>query len=193
MIPVENFRGYIASIVAGILAIGAVAASVYVWLQPVADPPRDLSVIFAVLGTAAGGATTFLFLQDSAARSSRATERAAEASSGQARVAFRAANGGGSQTMMAPLVENTAAYPPVGYEPADHSNREGWSAPTAATVSAAWPESESTYDAVVGSDRFEGDVEPDQGEKHPDEPQRAMPEGADPEGEEVPENQQQDS
>jgi hypothetical protein len=140
MIPVENFRGYIASIVAGVLAIGGPLAMVYVWLQPV-DPSRDLSVIFAALGAAAGGASTFLFLQDSAARSSRATERAAEASSTQTRAA---ANG----HQLAALVESTPLEP-------------------------------------LGADRLEGEIEPDRGEKHPDEPQRGLPEGADELGEEV--------
>jgi hypothetical protein len=173
-IPVENFRGYIASIVAGVLAIGGPVALVFVWLQP-ADPTRDLSVIFAAIGAASGSASTFLFLQDSAARSSRATERAAEASS----VQTRAASNGHT---LAPLgVVNSQPFEHEYVPPA----RE-------APLSAPFTFAATDADLTEGGDRFEGDVEPDQGEKHPDEPQEGLPEGVG-ELDEEPANQQRDS
>jgi hypothetical protein len=78
--PVEQFRGYVASIVAALLAVGALGIAAWAWYQPI-DPqnPKDLALIYAMLGTAFGSATAWLFVSEGASRASHAALAAHEA------------------------------------------------------------------------------------------------------------------
>lgn len=77
--PVETFRGYLAALVAAFCVVGGAAGLLYVAaILPPSDPPRDLALAYGVIGSLITGGTTFLWLQDSSARASHATERAHE-------------------------------------------------------------------------------------------------------------------
>ena len=73
--PVEQFRGYLAAIVAAVCVIGGAAGMVYLWALPPIGPPRDLTLIYGVLGGLVGSGTTFLFVQEGASRATNAAER----------------------------------------------------------------------------------------------------------------------
>jgi hypothetical protein len=75
-VGVEQFRGYLAAIVAAICVIGGAAALVYIWSLPATEPPREIALIFGVLGGLIGTGTTFLFVQEGASRAAHASERA---------------------------------------------------------------------------------------------------------------------
>lgn len=72
---VEAFRGYVAAIVAALCVVGGGAALIYVWTLPPTDPPRELSLIFGVIGGLIGSGTTFLFVAEGASRATHAAER----------------------------------------------------------------------------------------------------------------------
>lgn len=72
---VEKFRGYVTALVAAVLAIGAPAMAAWAWAMPATEPPRDLSILFGLIGVAFGGASAWLFGQESAARATHAAER----------------------------------------------------------------------------------------------------------------------
>lgn len=76
MPTVESFRGYTATIVAALCVLGGGAAALYLSQLPPTEPPRELTIIFGIIGGLIGTGTTFLFLQDSSSRASHATERA---------------------------------------------------------------------------------------------------------------------
>lgn len=71
--PVEQFRGYIAAIVAAVCVIGGGAALIYLWALPPSG--NDLTLIYGVLGGLIGSGTTFLFVAEGASRASYAAER----------------------------------------------------------------------------------------------------------------------
>jgi hypothetical protein len=73
--PVEQFRGYVAAVTAALCVIGGGAAAVYLWALPPIDPPRELALIFGVIGTLIGSGTTFLFVAEGASRATHAAER----------------------------------------------------------------------------------------------------------------------
>jgi hypothetical protein len=75
---VESFRGFAATIVAGIGFLGSIIGAAWAWVQPITEGsnPRDLAIIFGVFTGVIGVTGTFLFVQESASRASRASERA---------------------------------------------------------------------------------------------------------------------
>lgn len=62
---------------AAALAIGGVVLAFLAWMAAPVDPPRDLSILFGVLGLVIGASTTFLFGQESATRATRAANSTA--------------------------------------------------------------------------------------------------------------------
>lgn len=102
---VEKLRGYIAAIVAALCVIGGGAAAVYLWSLPPTDPPRDLGLIFGVLGGLIGSGTTFLFVAEGASRATHAAERSFETGT-----AAGAAMPG--QTQVEPIGEDFTANTP---------------------------------------------------------------------------------
>src|SRR3954471_11646528 len=65
---------------ASLLALGSIVLAYLAWSQPLdANNPRDLALIFGLLGTAFGASAGFLFNAESATRASRASEKAHEA------------------------------------------------------------------------------------------------------------------
>lgn len=60
---------------AAALAIGSLIAALWAWSLPPIDPPRDLAILFGILGTTLGGSLGFLFGQESATRAVRSYER----------------------------------------------------------------------------------------------------------------------
>lgn len=71
--PVEAFRGYVAALVAALLALGSLVGAAWAWSLPAdAANPRDLALIFGLFGTAFGAATSWLFVSEGASRASHA-------------------------------------------------------------------------------------------------------------------------
>jgi hypothetical protein len=73
--PVEQFRGYVAAIVAALCVVGGGAALIYLWQLPPVDPPRELTLIYGLIGSLIGAGTTFLFVSEGASRATNAAER----------------------------------------------------------------------------------------------------------------------
>lgn len=73
--PVEQFRGYVAAIVAALCVVGGGAALIYLWALPPVDPPRELTLIYGLIGSLIGAGTTFLFVSEGASRATNAAER----------------------------------------------------------------------------------------------------------------------
>jgi hypothetical protein len=74
----DAIKLWITYITAALLAVGGTVLAAWAWAQPPIDPPRDLSILYGLVGLVVGSAITFLFGQESATRASRATERATE-------------------------------------------------------------------------------------------------------------------
>ena len=72
---------------AAVLAIGGTVMLFVAWLQPI-DPqnPRDLAILFGVLGGIIGSSTGFLWNQEAAKSATRAAQASAAAASTQANV-----------------------------------------------------------------------------------------------------------
>lgn len=79
--PVEQFRGYVASIVAALCVVGGGLAAVWLWSLPPTDPPRDLALIYGIVGGLIGSGSTFLFVAEGASRATHAAERSFESGS----------------------------------------------------------------------------------------------------------------
>jgi hypothetical protein len=75
--PVEQFRGYIAAIVAAAAVIGGAIGAAWAWYQvTINGASADLAIILSVFTGLIGAGTTFLFVAEGASRASYATERA---------------------------------------------------------------------------------------------------------------------
>ena len=72
---VEQFRGYVAAIVAALCVVGGGAALIYLWALPPVDPPRELTLIYGLVGSLIGAGTTFLFVAEGSSRATHAAER----------------------------------------------------------------------------------------------------------------------
>lgn len=99
MPPVENVRGYMAALVAGIAVIGGAIMAVYVWQHSLDHPDADVTLIFGVCTGLIGSGTTFLFMSDAGSRAAHAAERAGTAG---AVVAQSAAQQGAAQALAVP-------------------------------------------------------------------------------------------
>jgi hypothetical protein len=167
---VEKFRGYITTLTAAVLAVGAPAMAAWAWIQPI-DPenPRDLAIIFGLIGIAFGAASAWLFGAESASRATHAAERSF--TSGQfagSALPEQAA----AATPLAPLVMNTEAV---------RTDDD-----LAKSYEAGWKARESHIDAaMLDQDREQG--EPDRDERGSD-VQNGPPAGGIPEDEPAADN-----
>ena len=77
--PVEQFRGYIAAIVAALAVIGGAIGAYLVWYNATfsgqTTVSTDVALIMSVFTGLIAAGTTFLFVQESASRASNAAER----------------------------------------------------------------------------------------------------------------------
>jgi len=82
---IDTIRGLITYATAAAAIIISMVMAFIAWSSPIpADGGRDIAVLFGFLGAITGAAVTFLFLQETATRASRAADRTAAVSSANA-------------------------------------------------------------------------------------------------------------
>ena len=75
----DTIKLLVTYLTAAALAVGGVVIAAWAWAQPIDSAnPRDLALIYGLLGTVIGGSTAFLFGSEQATRASRASEKAHE-------------------------------------------------------------------------------------------------------------------
>lgn len=79
---VEQFRGYVAALVAAVSVVGGAIGAAWAWHQSsIGGMTSDLALILAVFTGLIGSGTTFLFVAEGASRATHAAERSFEAGS----------------------------------------------------------------------------------------------------------------
>jgi hypothetical protein len=74
--PVEQFRGYVASLVAAIAVIGGAIGAAWAWyVAGTSGMSTDLALVLSVFTGLIGTGGTFLFMSDASSRASHASER----------------------------------------------------------------------------------------------------------------------